>query len=297
MARASGESEEAIVLGLTISEKLCSRCGECSRDCIAGIIEQIDDKLPFIKPENEPYCIRCQHCLAVCPDGALSIHDRNPAESEKLGRDTVPQFDQMTRLVRGRRSVRHYKDENVDPGVVKKLLAALANVPTGENRQELTFTVIDDKESMRSFREKALTALASALAAKKVPENARYLHEAAPAYFENGRDIIFRGAPHLLIASAPTEAPCSNEDVVLALAYFELLAQSGGLGTVWCGMLKMLLETLPEIKRLLGIPESHYYYAMLFGLPSIRYYRTVQRDDSAIIRRVTVEESRSWDAQ
>jgi nitroreductase/NAD-dependent dihydropyrimidine dehydrogenase PreA subunit len=279
------------VLGLTISEELCSRCGECRRDCIAGIIEQIDDTLPFIRPENEPYCIRCQHCLAVCPDGALSIHDRNPAESEKLCRDTLPQFDQMVRLVRGRRSVRHYKNENVDPGVVKKLLAALANVPTGENRQELTFTVIDDKEAMRSFREKALTALASALAAKQVPENARYLHEAAPEYFENGRDIIFRGAPHLLIASASTEAPCSNEDVVLALAYFELLAQSGGIGTVWCGMLKMLLDTLPEMKRLLSIPESHYYYAMLFGPPSVRYHRTVQRDDSATIRRVTLEKS------
>ena len=70
----------------------------------------------------------------------------------------------------------------------------------------------------------------------------------------------------------------------LALAYFELLAQSAGLGTVWLGLLKRALEILPELKALLGLPGDHVYYAMLFGHPAVRYARTVQRRGTARLR-------------
>ena len=101
-------------------------------------------------------------------------------------------------------------------------------------------------------------------------------------------DIIFRGAPHALIVSAPLNTPCPAQDVILALAYFDLLAQSARLGTVWWGMLKMVLETLPELKPLIGLPAGHVYYAMLFGSPAIRFRRTVQRDAAAIVRKVSL---------
>lgn len=192
----------------------------------------------------------------------------------------------MIRLVRGRRSIRKYKDENVDPALINTLLAALANVPTGCNQRELTFTVIDDKAVMQSFREKILAALAAAAKANRIPERLAFIKDVPAAYAERKADIIFRGAPHALIVSAPSDAPCPNEDVALAVAYFELLAQCAGLGTVWWGMLKMALETLPELKPLIGLPAGHAYYAMLFGHPAIRFRRTVQRDGAAIVKRI-----------
>ena len=91
-----------------------------------------------------------------------------------------------------------------------------------------------------------------------------------------------------LVVSASPESVCPPEDVNLALAYFELMAQSAGWGTVWCGMAKMTLEVLPELKATMGLAPDHYYYAMLFGLPSFRYARTVQRDDAARVQRVQV---------
>jgi len=51
----------------------------------------------------------------------------------------------------------------------------------------------------------------------------------------------------------------------------------------------MLMMALPELKPLIGIPADHpYYYAMLFGVPAIRYARTVQRDDAAKVRRIRI---------
>lgn len=276
------------MLKFIVDDKRCIRCGNCAKDCIAEIIEQEGKALPSIKPEQEKNCLQCQHCLAVCPAAAISILGRNPADSVELKAGILPTLSQMTILIRGRRSIRHYRDENVDPVLLKNLLATVANAPTGVNRRDLTFTVIDDKAAMGRFREKALKELRQAIKDGKVPERAGYLMEAVPAWFERKKDIVFRGAPHLLIVSAPPDAPCPQEDVVLAMAYFELIAQSAGLGTVWCGLVKWLLELLPEQKQVLGLPADHKYYCMLFGVPAIRFARTVQRDDAAVVKRVTI---------
>ena len=101
--------------------------------------------------------------------------------------------------------------------------------------------------------------------------------------------MIFRDAPHMLVAAAGTGAACPQEDVNLALAYFELLAQCAGLGTVWCGLAKMALEMLPDIKQDLGLAPGQFYYTMLFGVPAVHYRRTVQRDDQSRIRRVQIQ--------
>jgi nitroreductase len=193
----------------------------------------------------------------------------------------------MINLVRGRRSVRRYRNENVDASLLQRLLDALSNAPSGVNRRDLTFSVIDDKAAMQRFRLRALNGLAEAAKAGGVPERFAYLAQAVPAWFDEGVDMIFRGAPHMLVVSAGTQSVCPEEDVNLALAYFELMAQSAGLGTVWCGMAKMTLEVVPALKKTLGLAPEHFYYAMLFGLPSVHYCRTVQRDDAARIHRVT----------
>jgi nitroreductase/NAD-dependent dihydropyrimidine dehydrogenase PreA subunit len=276
------------MLQFTVNEQRCTRCGQCVRDCPAGIIEQAGKALPGIAAAKEEECMQCQHCLAVCPTAAVSILGRNPAASLSLAPGSLPGLEQMTRLVRGRRSVRQYQDANVDPVLLRQLLATLANVPTGVNQRELTFTVIDDKDVMQRFREKVLNAIAAAVKSGRIADSSSYLAEAPAAYFEQQADILFRGAPHALIVSAPPDAPCPAEDVALAIAYFELLAQSAGLGTVWWGLLKMTLETLPELKALIGLPANCAYYGILFGLPAIRYARTVQRDDAAIVRTVAM---------
>ena len=105
---------------------------------------------------------------------------------------------------------------------------------------------------------------------------------------ENGHDLVMRGAPHALIISEPAEAPCPEQDVSLTLAYFELLAQSAGFGTVWCGMLKHALEAAPELKDCIGLPRDHVYYPIMFGKPVMKYSRTVQRDSVAKINRVSI---------
>lgn len=270
----------------SIDQSLCTRCGLCVSDCVMRIIEQDDNGLPYISPEKAANCFACQHCLAVCPTGAVSVLGKNPADSQPIPGIGIPSFEQMDHLVRSRRSVRHYKDENVDPALIETLLKSLAHAPTGVNRQELTFNVIDDKEVMRQFSDTVLTALAEAAANEDVPGHFAIAKQMASYPRDVAASIIFRTAPHALIISAPPDAPCGAEDVALALAYFELLAQSAGLGTVWWGYLRAILMAVPSLKSVLGIPDDHHFYAMLFGIPAIQFARTTQKEDVAKVRRI-----------
>jgi Fe-S-cluster-containing hydrogenase component 2 len=276
------------MLEFLVNDDRCNRCGLCVSDCPARIIEQNGDDVPQISSENEENCQECQHCLAICPTAAISILGRNPADSLPVSAEVWPRFEQMMHLMRGRRSVRQYCDRNVDSDLIGRLLATVANVPTGVNSRLLTFTVVDDKEEMQRLRQRVMESLVRAAGEGRIPERFAYVEKAISAYAEHQADVIFRGAPHALIVSAPPQSPCGTEDVPLALAYFELLAQSAGLGTVWCGFLKLAFESAPELKSLVGLPPDHHYYAILFGRPAIHYARTVQCDDAMTIKRVKI---------
>ena len=276
-------------LNFSVDREKCIFCNACVKDCPRSIIKNPDGKIPGIPPELEGDCLECQHCLAVCPTGAISIFGVKPDDCLPLTPESLPTFEQETRLLRGRRSVRQFVQKNVDSNLLKELLASVANSPTGCNDRALTFTVIDDMAVMQRFRDRVIDRLESELKAGRL-DSESFLAEGVAAYRKDGTDELFRGAPHALIVSAGDNATCPVEDVNIALSYFELLAQSAGLGTVWWGLLQFALGTAPDLKPLLGLNEKQYFYGMLFGVPAVHYARTVQRDDAAQVRRITITE-------
>lgn len=274
------------MLDFRVRNERCTGCGLCVSDCPARIIEQDDNRRPFVASQSAENCLECQHCLAICPAGAISVFGLDPDASLPVSAEAWPDLVQMSHLLRGRRSVRHYRDENVATQLIDRLLATVANSPTGVNYRNLTFSVIDDRVKLQQFREKVMQALTKAAEEGRLAERFAYLQNAISAYVEHQADVIFRGAPHVLLVSASPQAPCAGEDVTIALSYFELLAQSAGLGTVWCGFLKLSLEAVPSLKPLFGLLPGQHYYPMLFGYPAISYARTVQRDKAATVKRL-----------
>jgi len=269
-----------------IEDSRCTRCGLCVSDCPMRVISQAPGELPLVKPEKEAQCIHCQHCLAICPSAALSLDGKHPEDSQAI--EGLPTLEAMEHLVRSRRSIRRYKQENVDPVLLQRILGTLANVPTGTNAQQLTFHLIDDLQVMERFRRATYEALAKVDWEGRLPERYTVLRTAHQLFAKNGTDLLFRGAPHLLLVSAPKSVASPQQDVALALATFELMAQSAGIGTLWCGFAHYAVEAAPELKPLLGLQEGHPYYAMPFGYPAVRYARTVQRDEAARLHRVVI---------
>lgn len=273
------------MLQFKVDAELCVSCGECAAECPYLVIEMGGDGVPAVNAERENQCIGCQHCLAICPTGALSILGKDPADSLPLDGPT-PEPEALERLVMGRRSVRRFKDEPVDPAVIERLLVGAAHAPTGVNNRQVLFTVVDDPEVMDTVRTRTLDGLRRAVEADALPKGLEFMAGFVKLWDERGVDILFRGAPHLLIASTPEGGPSPEADCHIALTTFELLAASRGVGTLWDGLFKWALTgILPEMLGELGIPEGHTVgYAMVFGLPAVKFHRAVQRADAKINR-------------
>lgn len=265
-----------------VNRQACTKCRLCVADCPAMIIA-MEEGYPAIAPEKEATCYRCQHCLTICPTGAVSILGLKPADSTALA-GAYPEPQQLETLIKGRRSVRRYKDENLEPELLQHLLETALHAPSGMNMRKVRFTVIDDKAEMAKLREEVMSGLVSLVKANALPEGLSFYASFIKMWEDNGFDVIFRGAPHLLIASVPKDVASPLPDCLIAMTYFELFAQANGVGTVWNGLAKMAVnDLLPATRKRLGIPEDHLVgYAMAFGKPAVHFARTAQHGPSAI---------------
>jgi len=270
-------------LQFTIDPDLCIQCGACIDDCPFHIIEMSPD-YPALNPTRIHHCIQCQHCLAVCPTGALSILGFKPENSLPLP-ESLPSAQQMAALIRGRRSMRRFLPDPLDTGVIDHLLQTVANAPTGKNNRQCLFTVIEDPATMEIFRRETMEGLRTAVIEKRLSEGQGYFRHVVTAW-DQGRDIIFRNAPHLLMVSVPSTVTTPDADMLIAMSYFELLAASMGIGTLWNAMIRWAIsEISTDMYQRLGIPENHVKgYVILFGRPAVQYHRTVQRDEVQINR-------------
>jgi len=238
----------------------------------------------FPKITNEQSCIQCQHCLAVCPTAAVSILGKNPDESEPLA-GNMPDPARLVTLIKGRRAVRRYMQEDLPPELIDELLEIACHAPTGVNARSVLFTVVSQRAVMNSLRAEVMARLAQLKDDGQLPEGfiGQYLGRAVKAWQEEGKDVIFRGAPHLLVTSAPQDAPCPVQDTHIALTTFQLMAHARGVGTVWDGLFMMAISLCPDLVPRLGIPENHTLgYAMVFGAPAVEFHRTVQRGPARV---------------
>ena len=272
------------MLQFRIDEDKCTKCELCARDCPINIID-MDSGYPCISAENEAACLECQHCLAICPTAALSILGRQPEDSLPL-KGAFPDPDRLETLIKGRRSVRWYLDENLEPEILQRLLNVAWHAPSGANDRQVRFTVIDDKKVMASFREEAYSGLAKLIEAGNLPEDKAFFTEFVRLWEGEKVEALFLDAPHLLVASAPRTCTAPVTDCLIALSYFELFAQSLNVGTLWAGLVKWTIDELvPELRERLKIPQDHVIgFAMLFGKPAVQYQRTVEYDAANIVR-------------
>jgi len=277
-------NQEVLMLNFTINTGRCTRCGQCIADCPARIII-MQDGVPTILPEKETACYKCQHCLAVCPTGAVSILGVKPSTCRPL-KGNYPAPDKLEMLIKGRRSIRKYKDENLPAELLQRLFDVSCHAPSGMNQRQVHFTLIDDREKMGRFRAEIMEGLARMVRENRLPAGMEFFAHISKAWGEKVLDVIFRGAPHLVIATAPKSGASPAPDCLIALSYFELFAQSLGVGTVWNGMAKWAIsDLLPESRKRLEIPEDHIIgYAMSFGMPAVQFARTVQHGKALIHR-------------
>lgn len=271
------------MINFHVDQNKCVHCDACVADCPVGIIKMAEDNFPGITKEER--CLRCQHCLAVCPTGAISILGRKPENSLPVPEKNEENSQWLKGLIRGRRSVRQYMQEDLTSEEVSELLNTAWHAPTGHNDQTVRFSVVHGQEAMKAMKEEVYSSLAEVVGDLPRKSDPRFAMLGwAVSRWKKGMDVIFRDAPNLLLAHAPKDATTPLEDCLIAMTTFELAAQAAGLGTLWIGMGKWAIgDICPGIKEKLGIPEDHVLgYAMIFGKPAVKYHRSVDRTPAPI---------------
>jgi ferredoxin len=261
----------------------CVKCGMCVKDCLFGALKQGADSFPVMAEKEK--CMHCQHCMALCPKGAITFKGKRPEDSLVAEGAALPSVKEVENYMRLRRSVRWYQDRDVERETLERILKALGNSPTGCNARALKFTCFSTRSAMDDLRGRFIKVVERHRNGQKLLP--RWLALPAIQMRKGKGDIFFRGAPGMLVVSADETAPgvvTPQEDVVIACSLFEMLANAYGLGTCWCGFLRLVQGEVPEIsEELLGLRPSTPFYAMLFGYPAFKYPRSVQRDDEAEI--------------
>ena len=257
----------------TVNMEKCTGCGLCLKVCpgnmVGGDVLRMEDGHPVMVDQTKfgwQGCWRCQHCLAVCPSGAVSVLDVSP---EQVSAKPSPVIrEELPKLMKYRRSCRAFRQDDVDSKTIDAILEAVSAVPTGGNNQRLEFSVVYSREAMRKVYQ-------------AVFGNAR---QTSLFEYDAGKDLSelrIYDAPHLFIAHKAAGERFRNGDFVemnLATAYFELLANANGLGTVISTYSAELLSKNKEALRILNIPENHRFMTVVgFGYPRYRYARGIDK--------------------
>ena len=211
-------------------------------------------------------CWKCSHCLAVCPNGAISIFGVSAEDvTDRPGPDIR---EDLPKLMQYRRSCRAFRKDEVPVDTIDEILEAVSAVPTGGNNQRLELSVVYTRDAMRKVFDAVFGS-----------ERQLDLFETEEKDDLSGLRIY--DAPHLFIAHKAAGERFRDGDFVemsMATAYFELLANAYGLGTVISTYSAELLSKNDAARKLLHIPEDHRFMTVVgFGYPRYEYARGIKK--------------------
>ena len=148
--------------------------------------------------------------------------------------------------IKGRRSVRAYKNEPVPKEQIEAVLEAGVWAPTGMNRQPWKFVIIEDKQLIKYVSDET-----KILVQQTMPPLAKQ--------FRTEADVVCYNAPVLVLVCAEKDEQfghISLLDSVLATQNMFLKAYELGLGTCYMGFVQ-LLSNKPEALKKIGVPDGH----------------------------------------
>lgn len=267
----------------TIDQKKCKRDGICAAECPAQIIVQPDKKsFPSLLENGEDFCINCGHCVAVCPHEAFKLATMPLAGCSPVVKDLMPDPGSLKHFLLSRRSIRQYKKTPVSRKLLAELIDAARYAPSASNRQQVRWMVFENPADVRKLALQVVDFTKLILPGVTDQTMARRLQRVVTAW-DNGRDRIMRGAPHLILVYAQADLPYAETDCVIALTYLELYAFAKGLGTCWAGYFTGAASTHAPLIKELDLPPGHQCYgAVMLGYPQYRYSRIPKRNDAQV---------------
>ena len=257
----------------------CLGCGICTTVCNFIILDK-KGKGNVPKKREPDICIACGHCVAVCPNQAIT-HSLLNMDNFKEVTNTLT-ADDIEMFLSSKRSLRNFLDKPIEKEIMERIIEVACQAPSDLNSQNRKFIVLNDKEKIdtleayivEGFRQYVAGALKQGM-----PESSLeiIISNDIIENFEKGKKPVFKGAPSVIFIAGPVPEKelFAGYSCVVAQTYLVLMAHSLGLGSCVIGR---ALYDVQKLGEFLEVPAGHKIYsAITLGYPKVKYKRTVDR--------------------
>ena len=121
------------------------KCGGCVEVCPCFVFEQ-KDQLDAPKVVRGSLCEECGQCMMRCPVDAVSVPGYSADKIVEVG--NLPEPEEATNLLLGRRSVRSFTDQQVDHALLERVIVLAASAPSAHNVRSTEFTIVQNAETL-----------------------------------------------------------------------------------------------------------------------------------------------------
>ena len=249
---------------IEVNKDLCIGCGLCKNDCpVNNII--IKDKKSVIKSQE---CIKCAHCSAICPTGAITLtgFDEEPIEITK--QPTVDS-DQLLMAIKARRTIRKFKNKEVPSEIVHQIIEAGRFTPSAKNSQDVSYIVLGENKGKYE---------------KIAVEFFRKIKPIAGIFMKDAKEVTIDD--NFFFKKAPIAIMVVSKDKIsgsLAASNMALMAESYGLGVLYSGFFSEVANKVPKLRKSLNLNRKDYVVATLvIGYPDVKYRRTAQKETASV---------------
>jgi ferredoxin len=281
---------------IVIDRGACNACGLCVTVCKGGPISLVNGAIE-IDGDSMLGCFACGQCVAICPKDCITIRGRDlvpadffeaPAPERRSG------FEALLALMQARRSTRNFKDREVEPDVVDKIVKAAATAPMGIPPSEVGLAIFAGRAKVRAYRDDLLRAakgmrwffsplmmfvMRPFMGKEAWVATRTFVRPLLDLYLETdaaGVDTFFYDAPLAIHFYGTPWA--DTADPIIAATYATLAAESLGLGSCMLGFPGPMLKNSRKLRKKYNLPDRlQPGIVVVFGYPALKYRKSVKR--------------------